>query len=142
MQIQAYLNFDGRCEEALDFYKEALGAEVQVMMRFKDSPQPCPPGTLPAGAENKIMHSTLRIGDATLMASDCHCKGQPAFQGVSLSLTLGSDAQTERAFAALSEGGKVAQPLSKTFFSSRFGVVNDRFGVSWMVLTMPQQQTT
>jgi PhnB protein len=140
MQIQPYLNFDGRCEEAIEFYKKALGAEVQFLLRFKDSPEPCPEGMLPPGAQNKVMHSTLRIGDATLMASDCHCKGQPAFQGVSLSLALATEAQAERAFAGLSDGGKVNQPLSKTFFASKFGVVTDRFGVSWMVIVQPQQQ--
>jgi PhnB protein len=140
MQIQPYLNFDGRCEEAIEFYKKALGAEVQMLMRFKDSPEPCPEGMLPPGAQNKVMHATLRIGDATLMGSDCHCKGQPAFQGISLSLSLATDAQAERAFAALSDGGKVGQPLSKTFFASKFGVVTDRFGVSWMVIVQPQQQ--
>jgi len=139
MQIQPYLNFDGRCDDAIAFYKKALGAEVQTLMRFKDSPEPRAAGNLPPGAQDKVMHASLRIGDAVLMASDCHCKGQPAFQGVSLSLTVANDSQAERAFGALSEGGKVCVPLNKTFFASKFGVVTDRFGVTWMILAAPQQ---
>jgi len=130
MQVQPYLNFDGRCEEALEFYRRALGAEVTMMMRFKDSPEK---GGIPPGAENKIMHSSFRIGDSTLNASDSHCKGNTNFQGISLSLMPPNEAAANRAFAALADGGQVQMPLSKTFFSPSFGMVVDRFGVSWMI---------
>ena len=133
VQVQPYLNFEGRCEEAIEFYRRTLGAEVTMLMRFKDCPEPQAPGMVPPGAENKVMHAQLRIGSTTLMASDCRCQGQPSFQGFSLSLTLNSEAVAERLFAALSDGGQVQMPLTKTFFSPSFGVVSDRFGVSWMI---------
>jgi PhnB protein len=136
MLVQPYLNFDGRCEEAIEFYRKTLGAEVTMLMRYKDSPEPCPPGMVPPGSDAKVMHASFRVGDTTLMASDCHCKGQPNFQGISLSLSLANDAEAEKRFAALADGGKVGMPLGKTFFSSRFGVVTDRFGVTWMVIVM------
>jgi PhnB protein len=128
------LFFDGRCDEAIEFYRRTLGAEVTMLMRFKDSPEPHPPGMIPPGAENKVMHSSLRIGDTTVMASDGRCLGKPSFQGFSLSLSVPSDSEAERLFAKLGEGGQVQMPLGKTFFSSRFGMVADRFGVSWMVI--------
>jgi PhnB protein len=134
MQVQPYLFFDGRCEEAIEFYKSAVGAEVTMLMRFKDSPEPHPPGMLPPGAESKVMHASLRISDSTVMASDGQCLGQANFQGFSLSLSVANDAEAERLFAALANGGKVCMPLAKTFFSSRFGMVADRFGVSWMII--------
>lgn len=134
MQVQPYLFFDGRCEEALDFYRAALGAEVTMLMRFRDSPEPPPPGMVPPGAEGKVMHADFRVGDATVMASDGSCGGNPAFQGVSLTLTVPDEAAAERTFAALAEGGQVQMPLDRTFFSPRFGMVADRFGVSWMVV--------
>jgi PhnB protein len=133
MQVQPYLNFDGRCEEAIEFYRRTLGAEVTMLMRFKDSPEPAAPGMVPPGAGNKVMHASFRIGDTTVLAADCHCGGRPNFQGFSLSLTVPSDAEAERRFAALTEGGQVQMPLTKTFFASRFGLVADRFGVSWMI---------
>jgi len=137
MQIQPYLFFDGRCEEALEFYRSALGAEVTMLMRFKESPEPpqCP---LPPGAEDKIMHSSFRIGETTAMASDGLCQGQPSFQGFSLSLTVPNETEADRLFAALAEGGQVQMPLAKTFFSPRFGMVADRFGVSWMIVVEPR----
>lgn len=134
MQIQPYLFFDSRCEEAIEFYRQALGAEVTMLMRFKDSPEPPQPGITPPGSDEKVMHASLRIGDATVMASDGRCLGQPSFQGFALSITAPDDAQAERLFAALREGGQVQMPMSKTFFSSRFGMVADRFGVGWMVI--------
>jgi PhnB protein len=133
MQVQPYLNFDGRCEEAVEFYRGALGAEVTMLMRYKDSPEPTQPGMVPPGSENKVLHMSFRIGDTTLSASDCHCTGQPKFQGISLSLTVPDDAKAQRAFASLADGGQVQVPLIKTFFASSFGVVADRFGVSWMI---------
>jgi PhnB protein len=134
MLVQSYLFFDGRCEEALEFYRKKLGAEVTMLMRFKDSPEPQQPGMVPPGSENKVMHASFRIGETTLMASDGRCLGKPNFQGFALSLTVANDAEAEHTFAALGDGGQVQMPLTKTFFSSRFGMVADRFGVSWMVL--------
>jgi len=137
MQLQPYLFFEGRCEEAIEFYRSALGAEVTMLMRFKDNPEPPPPGTVPPGSENKVMHANFRIGETTVLASDGRCGGRPTFQGFSLALTPKTDAEAERLFASLAAGGQVQQPLIKTFFSSRFGVVADRFGVSWMVYVAP-----
>jgi PhnB protein len=134
MLVQPYLFLDGRCEEAIEFYRKTLGAEVEMLMRFKDSPEPPQPGMVPPGSENKVMHSCLRIGDTRVMASDGHCQGKPNFQGFSLSLTVPSAAEADRVFAALGNGGQVQVPLTKTFFSPRFGMVADRFGVSWMIL--------
>jgi len=132
MLVQPYLSFDGRCEEAIEFYKKAVGAEVVMLMRFKDNPEP-QPGMAPPGTENKILHSNLRIGDSTVLASDGHCTGQLNFQGITLSLTVDSVAQADKLFAALSEGGQVRLPLTKTFFSPRFGMLADKFGVAWMI---------
>jgi len=135
MQVQPYLNFDGRCEEALEFYRKALGAEVAMLMRFKDNPEPQPGMTSP-GSENKVMHASFRIGDSTIMASDGRCTGQSKFQGITLSLQPSTVAEAEKLFAALGDGGQVQMPLTKTFFSPSFGMVADRFGVSWMVVVM------
>ncbi len=137
MYIQPYLFFDGRCEEALDFYKSALGAEVTMLMRFKDSPEPPDPKMVPAGSENNVMHASFRIGDTVVMASDGFGKGKPTFQGFALSLSVASDAEADRKFSALAKGGRIDAPLSKTFFSSNFGMVADRFGVPWMVIVAP-----
>jgi PhnB protein len=137
MQVQPYLFFDGRCEEAVEFYRRVLGAEVTMLMRFKDSPEPPEQGMVVPGAEDKVMHASLRIGDATLLASDGRCQGRPAFQGFALSLTAPDEAAAERLFASLAEGGEVQMPLAKTFFAARFGMVADRFGVSWMIYVAP-----
>ena len=137
MQVQPYLFFDGRCEEAIEFYRKALGAEVTMLMRFKDSPVPQEPGMCPPGAGDKVMHLSFRIGDTTVLASDGRCAGRPSFQGFSLSLTVPNDAEAERRFAALADGGQVQMPMTQTFFSSGFGMVADRFGVSWMLLVAP-----
>ena len=133
MQVQPYLNFDGRCEEAIEFYKKSLGAKVDMMMRMNENPEP-QPGMSPPGTENKILHSAFHIGDTQVMASDGRMQGKPAFQGISLSLDLKTKSDAERTFRALSEGGQVQQPLIETFFSPAFGMVADRFGVSWMVI--------
>ena len=136
MAIEPYLFFNGRCEEAIEFYKKALGAEVLMLMRYKESPEPTPPGMVPPGWENKIMHATLRIGNANVMASD-GCSEGTNFQGFSLSLTAANEADANRKFAALAEGGQVQMPLGKTFWSPCFGMVADRFGVGWMVTVAP-----
>jgi PhnB protein len=131
--IQPYLSFNGRAEEAIDFYRRALGAEVEMMMRFKDSPEPCPEGMVPPGSEGKIMHACIKIGGSAVMASDGNCNGKASFQGFSLSYTASDEKTADRVFAALADGGQVQMPLNKTFFSPRFGMVADKFGVSWMV---------
>jgi PhnB protein len=137
MLVQPYLFFDGRCEEALDFYRRALGAEVTMLMRFKEAPEKPPPGTMPPGSEEKVMHAAFRVGDTTVMASDGCAQQNPVFKGFSLSLTLPDEAAAERCFAALADGGQVQMPLAKTFFSPKFGMLADRFGVGWMVVVMP-----
>lgn len=134
MQVQPYLFFDGRCGEAIEFYKSRLGARVDMLMRYKDSPEPPQPGMCPPGAEDKIMHSSIRIGDTTVMLSDGLCQGKPVFEGFALSLDAASEAEADRLFASLAEGGEVRMPLAKTFFSPRFGMVADRFGVTWMII--------
>ena len=134
MQVQPYLFFDGRCEEALMFYRDVLGAEITALMRLSDSPAPPPPGMVPPGSENKVMHANLRIGDSIIMASDGDCQQKASFDGFSLSLTAANDAEAERLFAALAEGGQVRMPMASTFFASRFGMLADRFGVGWMVI--------
>ena len=138
MHVQPYLNFNGRCEEALEFYKKALGAEVKMLLRMKDSPEPAPPGTVPPGTENKIMHVDFQIGDTVLLASDCHCTGQTNFQGFSLTITVKNEAEAGRVFSALADGGQIQMPLSKTFFSPSFGALTDRFGLAWTIYTLKQ----
>ena len=134
MQVQSYLFFDGRCEEAIEFYKKTLGAKVEMMMRFKESPEPSKPGMHPPGSANKIMHSCFRIGDTQVMASDGRCTGKPEFKGFALSVNAKDEAEADRMFAALGKGGQVQMPLAKTFFAKRFGMVADKFGVGWMII--------
>jgi PhnB protein len=134
MTIQPYLFFEGRAEEAAAFYQKELGAELQMLMRYKDSPVPGPEGKIPPGSENKVMHMSIKIGDAIVMGSDGRCSGKPGFQGFSLSYTAKDAAEADRVFAALSDGGTVQMPMGETFFSRRFGMVADRFGISWMVI--------
>ena len=133
MYIQPYLFFDGRCQEALDYYVSALGAKVEMAMKFKDSPAPPDQKMAPVSGDN-IMHASFRIGDSVIMASDGFGKGKPVFQGVSLSLTVNSVADADRYFSALAKGGTIQQPLTKTFFAPSFGMVTDKFGVPWMVI--------
>ncbi len=131
--VQSYLFFNGRCEEAIEFYGKNLGAKVELMMRYKDSPEPYPPGMLPPGFENKVMHCSFRIGETMLMASDGCSADKAKFDGFSLSLTVPNEAEASRVFAALAEGGEVRMPLGKTFWSPCFGMVADRFGIGWMI---------
>jgi PhnB protein len=137
MQIEPYLFFEGRCEEALAFYRRALGAEVTSLMRNRESPEPHQPGALPPGSEDKVLHAVVRIGDTTLMVSDGRCSGRPVFQGFALTITAPDAAGADRMFAALADGGQVQMLLTRTFFSPRFGMVTDRFGVLWMIIVMP-----
>ena len=139
--IQPYLFFSGRCEEAIDFYGKVLGAEVEMLMRYRDSPEPPPPGMLQAGFEDKVMHAELRIGGAVLMASD-GCDDKSRFDGFRLSLVLPTEADAQCAFAGLAEGGEVQMPLTKTFWSPCFGMVTDRFGVGWMVTVAAEERSS
>jgi PhnB protein len=139
MHIAPYLFFNGRCDEAIEFYGRALGAEVLMLVRNGESPEPAPPGQLPPGSENKVRHCNLRIGKTVVMASDGFCSGQPDFKGVSLSIAADTVADAERMFAALANGGTVQLPLASTFWSPRFGMVADRFGLGWMVSVAARQ---
>lgn len=138
MEIQPYLFFNGRCEEAIGFYSRALGAEVDMLMRYHESPESPPEGMVPPGWDDKIMHAELRIGDALVMVSDGCSEAGPGFQGFSLSLTAPDAAAADRMFAALQDGGEVQMPMGETFFSPRFGMVSDRFGVGWMITLPPK----
>ena len=131
MKVQPYLYFDGRCEEALEFYKRVLSIQVEQLMRFKQNPDP--QASAPGMAE-KVMHAAFRLGDTTVFASDGRCLGHPSFQGFCLSLIVKTDDEAKRLYDALADGGQVQMPLTKTFFSSSFGMVADRFGMNWMVL--------
>ena len=135
MQIEPYLFFDGRTEEALEFYKKKLGAKVEFMMRYKENPDP---KYNPPGSDEKVMHSLFRIGDTPVMASDGNCQGKPNFQGFALTLNAANAAEAKQRFEALAEGGQVQMPLGETFFAKNFGMVADRFGVNWMVMAEPK----
>jgi PhnB protein len=140
MQVQTYLIFNGRCEEAIEFYKKTLGAKVEMMMRFSEHPQPQQSASDASGCggmmtdPNKIMHSCIRIGDTAIMASDGMMDGPVEFKGFSLTLNAKDKAEAARLFAALSDGGQVHQPIIETFFSPAFGIVADKFGMGWMVV--------
>jgi PhnB protein len=131
--VQHYLFFDGKCEEALEFYKKAIGAKVEFIMRNSESPEPSTHGT-----PEKIMHCNFRVGNTQIMASDGYCKGQPKFEGFALSINAEDESECDRIFGALSQGGEVLMPLEKTFYSPRFGMVKDPFGLTWMVI-VPQE---
>ena len=131
MNVQPYLSFEGRCDEAIEFYKKSIRAKVEMLMRFKESPDQ---SMISPGSAEKVMHAALSAGDATLLMSDGRCTGSPNFHGIALALSVASDAEAERTFHALADGGKVNMPLTKTFFSSKFGMLSDKFGVGWMVM--------
>lgn len=136
--VQPYLFFGGRCEEALEFYKSAIGAEVQMFMRYSDSPDPMPPDVLPEGYESKVMHASFKVGGSVILASDgCGGEESKGFRGFSLSLALPTLEETDRAFSALAAGGAVTMPLGKTFWSARFGMLKDKFGMGWMITLAP-----
>ena len=138
--VTPYLFFGGRCEEALEFYQAAVGAKVGMLVRFDESPDPVPEGMLQGGFEHKVMHSDFRVGDSTIMASDGCSEADTGFKAFSLALSVPDEAAADRAFDALAEGGKVTMPLGKTFWSPRYGMLTDRFGVDWMVM-VPGEQT-
>ena len=138
--IQPYLFFNGNCEQAVECYRKALGAEVEMMMRFKESPEPPPPGMMPPNWGDKIMHTSFRVGQTTVMASDGCGPEAKGFQGFSLSLAVASEAEADRYFNALADGGKVIMLLNKTFWSPRFGMLEDKFGIGWMVSVFPAGQ--
>lgn len=131
VRVEPYLYFQGRCEEALNYYRDAIAADAMVVARFGDIPgSPSPPA-----AAGKVAHAVLRIGDTVVLASDGPVQGQPQFAGFSLSLTASDDAQAEKLFAALGDGGQIQVPMAATPFASRLGILTDRFGVPWMVTT-------
>ena len=132
MKVQPYVFFDGKCEEALEFYKRAIGAKVNALMRFGEAPDQ---SQIKPENKNKVMHSEIQVGDTVILASDGYCTGKPGFQGFSLTITVPTDAEAKRVFDAISEGGQVSMPLGKTFFASSFGVASDKYGVGWMVIT-------
>jgi PhnB protein len=131
MQVQPYLDFDGRCDEALEFYKKAVGARVGRLLRFKEAPDK---SMISPGSEEKVMHSAVQVGDSTVLMSDGRCTGKPNFHGIALTISAKTEAEADEIFNGLAEGGKVNMPLTKTFFSPKFGMVADKFGVGWMVL--------
>ena len=135
MNVEPYLFFDGRCEQALEFYRQALGAQVEAVIRYKDNPEP---KYNPPNSDDKVMHALFRIGDTKIMASDGNCQGKPSFQGFSLTINAANAAEAEKRFNALAEGGQVQMPLNETFFAKSFGMVADRFGVGWMVIAGPK----
>ena len=137
MEIQPYLLFNGRCDEAIAFYRAALGAEQVTLMRFKDSPEKLDPARVSPAMADKVMHAQIRIGESVILLSDGACAGETGFGGFNLTLTVRDKAEADRAFAALTEGGKAQMPLTKTFFSPRFGMAQDRFGVGWIVYVTP-----
>jgi PhnB protein len=131
MQVQPYLFFDGRCDEALEFYRQAIGAKVDMLMRFKDAPDQ---SMVTPASKDKVMHAQVQIGDVKVLASDGRCQGTPNFQGFALAISASSEPDADKVFNALADGGKVTMPMAKTFFSPRFGMLTDKFGVGWMVL--------
>jgi PhnB protein len=131
MKLQPYVFFDGRCDEALEFYKTAIGAKAETLMRFKDAPDQ---SMVSPGSANKVMHAQVRIGDATILMSDGRNQGKPTFQGFALTITAANEVEADKLFGALAAGGTVTMPMAKTFFSPRFGMLTDKFGVGWMVL--------
>ena len=135
MITQPYLFFDGRCDEALEFYKKAVGAKIEMRMQYKDAPDQ---SMVKPESKDKVMHACLKIGDTAVMASDGHCNNKPDFKGFALSLSVANPAEAKKVFAALGEGGQITMPLNQTFFAESFGMLTDRFGVGWMVMAGPK----
>jgi PhnB protein len=132
--VQPYVFFDGKCDEAIAFYSSAIGAKTQMLMRYKDCPDPQGKAACKPGTEDKVMHANVKIRDTEVLMADGHCGGNPKFEGFGLALQAKDNQDAEKLFAALSEGGNVMMPMSETFFAHRFGMVADKFGVMWMVL--------
>lgn len=139
MNVQPYLFFEGRAEEALNFYTKALGTKPDMVMRYREAPDPPPPGMMPPGTEDKVMHASFKVGDTDVMLSDGTCTGTPKFDGFSLAMTATDESDAHRRFDALAAGGEVTMPLGKTFWSPCFGMLKDRFGVSWMIMVEGEQ---
>jgi PhnB protein len=137
MQVQPYLFFEGRCDEAAAYYGRVLGAEIVSRLSYRDSPEPHQPGMIPPGSEDKVMHMALRVGETMLLASDGRASGEASFKGFAISLTVADAAEAERVFAGLTDGGQVIVPLGPTFFSTHFAMLADRFGVAWIVYVAP-----
>ena len=133
MKVEVYLFFNGRCDEAIAFYQDVMGVTVEMLMRFNESPESMPPGAIPPGHEEKVMHASLRIGETIVMASDGNCADAANFDGFSLSLAAEDSTEAHRIFSALAEGGSITMPIGKTFWSPCFGMVKDKFGIGWMV---------
>jgi PhnB protein len=133
MNVQPYLSFEGRCEEAIEFYKGAVGAKVDMMMRFKEAPAD-QQGMISPESKDKVMHAAFKVGDTQVLASDGRCTGKASFSGITLSISVDSAADADKLFNALSKGGQVTMPMSETFFANRFGMCSDKFGVAWMVI--------
>jgi PhnB protein len=136
MNVEPYLFFEGRTEEALQFYEQKLGAKIEALMRYKDNPDP---KYNPPNSANKVMHALFRIGDTKVMASDGNCAGKPSFQGFALTINAADAAEAKQRFDALAEGGTVQMPLAETFFAKSFGMVADRFGMGWMIIAGPKK---
>jgi PhnB protein len=139
MIVQPYLFFEGRAEEALNFYTKALDTKPSMVMRYREAPDAPPPGMLPAGTEDKVMHASFKVGDTEVMLSDGTCGGAPKFDGFSLAMDVADEREAHRRFDALAVGGEVTMPLGKTFWSPCFGMLKDRFGVSWMIMVAGDQ---
>ena len=135
MNVEPYLFFEGRTEEALEFYKQKLGAKVDAVIRYRENPEP---KYNPPNSDDKVMHALFRIGETKVMASDGNCAGKPSFQGFALTINAANPAEAKQRFDALAEGGQVQMPLNETFFAKSFGMVADRFGMSWMVIAGPK----
>ena len=131
MKVQPYVFFDGKCDEALQFYQRALGAKVNALMRFSEAPDQ---SQIKPESKNKVMHSAFQIGETEILASDGYCLGAPAFQGFALTINAANSAEALKLFTGIAEGGKIQMPLEKTFFAASFGIAVDKFGVSWMVI--------
>ena len=136
MNVEPYLFFEGRTEEALQFYEQKLGAKIEALMRYKENPEP---KYNPPNSANKVMHALFSIGDTKVMASDGNCTGKPSFQGFALTINAKDAAEAKQRFDALAEGGQVQMPLAETFFAKSFGMVADRFGMGWMVIAEPKK---
>lgn len=137
--VDSYLFFNGRCEEAIHFYKSAAGAKIGMVLKFGESPDPVPEGMVPPDWDNKIMHCDFTIGQSRIMASD-GCASTPDFNGFRLALTVPTEADADRVFAALADGGRIDMPLGKTFWSPRYGMLTDKFGIGWMVMVSDANQ--